>query len=120
MLWGGDHGHCVPWAVKKGRKGGQAGSEVQAEGHTEGEQEEGGGSGRAPLNLFSSTISGSHTMSEGRRRTVTFPNSSASHCSRLSVQAYKSKKHIRSGLCTVYPPQWVVVLTSLGKMEQSL
>lgn len=68
-------------------------------GYKGGKQDEAERSGRLPLNLFSSTISGSHTMSEGRRRTVMFPNSLASHCSRLSVQAYKSRKNIRSGFC---------------------
>lgn len=60
---------------------------MQARGHKEGKQDEGGRSGGVPLYLFSSTISGSHTMSEGKRRTVMFPKSLASHCSRLSIQA---------------------------------
>lgn len=45
-----------------------------------------GGQGGLRLNLFSSTISGSHSMSGGKRRTLMFPKSLASHCSRLSVQ----------------------------------
>lgn len=68
-----------------GEGSGQAGLEAQAGEHKEGNEAE--GAGRVPLNLFSSTISGSHTMSGGRRRTVMFPKSLASHCSRLSVQA---------------------------------
>lgn len=60
---------------------------MQTKGRKEGKQDEGGRSGRVPLYLFSSTISGSHTMSEGKRRIVMFPKSLASHCSRLSIQA---------------------------------
>lgn len=58
------------------------------------------------LNLFSSTISGSHSMSGGRRRTLMFPKSLASHCSRLSVQPWKPKRCVSSGLrrCPRPPP----------------
>ena len=56
--------------------------------------EGGGRRGGLQLNLFSSTISGRHTMSAGRRRTLIFPKSSASHCSRLSVQPWKPKSNV--------------------------
>lgn len=58
-----------------------------------------GSQGGLRLNLFSSTISGSHTMSEGRRRTLMFPKSLASHFSRLSVQPWKPRRNVSSGLC---------------------
>ena len=65
------------------------------------------------LNLFSSTISGSHSMLGGRRRTLIFPNSSASHCSRGSVQPWNPKGMSAVGSAVVQAPP--ALLTSLGE-----
>lgn len=63
-----------------------------------------GGQGGLPLNLFSSTISGSHSMSGGRRRTLMFPNSSLFHCNRLSVQPWRQKGMSAVGSSVVLAP----------------
>lgn len=92
MLWDGDHNHCVSWLARnrqdrrrQERVVGRQGWRRRLGSIRKGMRQR--GAGRVPLNLFSSTISGSHTMSGGRRRTVMFPKSLASHCRRLSTQA---------------------------------
>lgn len=54
-----------------------------------------------------------------------FPKSSASHCSRLSVQPWKPKRNVSSGLCCCLgsptPPLHPVPTTSLaGETRQDL
>lgn len=89
--------------------GGQGGLKLWPRGIRKGSRVRQGALG-VLLNLFSSTISGSHTMSEGRRRTVMFPKSLASHCSRLSIQACKVKRTSEVGAASVQPPQWSSLL----------
>lgn len=72
-----------------------------------------GGQGGLRLNLFSSTISGSHSMSGGRRRMLMFPKSLASHCSRLSIQPWRPTGMSAVGSATVLTPSLPPPPTSL-------
>lgn len=69
----------------------------------------GGQRGGAATHLFSSTISGSHSMCDGRRNTLMFPKSWASHCSRLSVQPWKPTGRLAVDSAVV-PAPWLPAL----------